>query len=346
MERSTNPARDRQPSPLVYAEAAAWVARIHGPLRSRKVEESLRRWLSADARHSEAFEAMTAAWEVTGNLPKRPFPRVSRWERRGYLEGFVRSALVVAALAVVLVGAGWQFYQSRGVVTGIGEQRNLTLADGTRVLLNTDSRIVIRYDDHLRKVQLKSGEALFEVAKHIDRPFIVEAGDRQVVALGTAFVVREDSETLAVTLVEGKVAVSNLAALDVSAAQALIRDPGAAQFAPDRAGSDANAFVLSQGQRLTLSAHNRPLVDRPAIEQVTAWKRGQVDLDEVTLTDAIREMNRYSDIKLVVDDPDVGAIHVTGVFRIGDAPSFAAAVARAYEIEAIEDGNRILLRMN
>ena len=100
------------------------------------------------------------------------------------------------------------YLRSDAVVTGVGEQRTLTLEDGTRIQLNTDTRAVVRYDERLRRVELEKGEAMFEVARRPDWPFVVTAGDRQIRALGTAFVVRREAEVLAVTLVEGKVTVT------------------------------------------------------------------------------------------------------------------------------------------
>ncbi len=309
--------RPTEPSAEVFAEAAAWIARLHGPNRSLQTDKGLRRWLDADAAHASAFEAMTAAWEVTGRIPAGPFPKVSRWERMGYRQGFVRSALAVAAAAVLAVAGFIYLQRSNGVGTTVGEQRLLTLQDGTRVFLNTSTRIVVQYEQAARRVRLESGEALFDVARQAGRPFVVEAGGRQVRAIGTAFVVRDDPDRLTVTLVEGKVAVS---------------EPGTAVPA-----------YLSPGQRLTLTGHGTPQVDRPSIEKATAWRRGLVDFETTELRVAVEEMNRYSERKLVVRNTDAAKLPITGVFRAGDSSSFAAAVARAYGLQVSETPQEIRL---
>ena len=92
-----------------------------------------RRWLEGDAAHAAAFEAMTATWDVTGKMPKKPFAQLSRWQRAGYREGFLRSAAAVAAVAVLAAGV---FFYSRdaAIETSVGEQRTLTLEDGSRVV--------------------------------------------------------------------------------------------------------------------------------------------------------------------------------------------------------------------
>jgi transmembrane sensor len=318
-----------EPSPADFADAAAWVARLHGPNHTAQVERGLRRWLEATPAHRAAFEAMTAGWEATGQLRPKPFPRVSRWQRAGYRDGFVRSALAMAALGVLVLGTVLYVHRTNGIATGIGEQRVVTLDDGTRVFLNTATRVVVRYDHNTRRVLLKAGEALFEVAKRPDWPFIVEAADQRVRALGTSFVVREEGPRVAVTLVEGRVTVSPV--------NALVRNTLPGHTSP------IEPVTLVPGQRVTLTAHQMPRVDQPSIETVTAWRRGLVDFQDVPLPEAVAEMNRYSKVKLAVADRSAAGLHITGVFRAGDVSSFAAALARTYSIQVTEGEEEIRL---
>jgi transmembrane sensor len=123
------------------------------------------------ASHACAFEEATGIWEEARNLP-RPW--------------------------LLPVGATVHLQGQAGVGTNIGEQRVLALEDGTRVILDTDTRVVVSYDGHIRSVELKEGEALFEVAKRANWPFVVTAGDRRIEALGTSFVERRHDRQLAV----------------------------------------------------------------------------------------------------------------------------------------------------
>lgn len=312
----TAPATD--PSPEEFAEAAAWVARMHGPNRTLQAERGFRRWLDAKPEHASAFEAMTAAWDVTAQIPKEPLPHSTRWRGAGYREGFIRSAIAVVALAAVAVGIALYIDKDAGIATGVGEQRVLTLEDGSRVVLNTATRVVVNYDSQVRKVELKNGEAFFDVAQRADRPFVVEAAGRQVRALGTSFTVRNDAGGLAVTLVEGKVAISPTS-------------PNSGE------GESGGSHYLSPGQRLTAAAHRPVTIDTPAIEKVTAWRRGLVDFQNTPLRDAVAEMNRYTRRTLTLEDSSAAAIAITGVFRAGDTESFAAAVRRAYQVELIQN---------
>lgn len=315
-------------SSAVRAEAAAWVARLHSSGRSRALEAGLRKWLKADPAHAKAFEIATEAWEIGGSVPGAAVPRMTDpfADRPSRTHVGTRYLVIAASVLAVMVGA--LLYLTRGtppVSTAVGEQRMLTLDDGTRIFLNTGTRLFVQEDATQRRVKLENGEALFDVAKDPRRPFIVTAGDKEVVALGTSFVVRRDEQQLTVTLVEGKVAVS-----PVSGPQ------------PSGAGP-AGATVLTPGQRLTFVSRKPPQVDEPAIEKVTAWRRGEVILDKTRLQDAIEEMNRYSTIKLIIDDAAVADIRVSGIFRAGDSARFAQAVGETYHLAIEHQSRRILI---
>jgi transmembrane sensor len=229
--------------------------------------------------------------------------------------------LAVASCVMLLVIGSVIWLQYRGMIsTAVGEQRHVVLEDGTRVFLNTDTRIVVKFEERARRVELRRGEALFNVAKRSAWPFIVVAGDRQVRALGTSFVVRKDVQQLEVTLVEGSVLV-----------------------APATVRGDSGEFKLTPGQRLTFGNHASPRLDTPSVERITAWRRGQVILEDTPLQAAVAEMNRYNETKLVVPQPEIAALPINGLFQAGDSSQFANAVAQAYGLTVIERGNEIVL---
>jgi transmembrane sensor len=303
-------------TPERLAEASVWIAKLHGDARDRAIEEGLRRWLQAHPENARAFELATEVWEeseqLRGIVPFRPLSYVEHRPRWGAM-----AMALACVLALLTVGIVW--FQNVGVVaTAVGEQRQLVLADGTRVFLNTDTRVVVKYDKQARRVELRRGEALFNVARRSDWPFIVTVGDRQVKALGTSFVVRKDIERLAVTLVEGSVLVS----------PTLPAQP---------------EFKLAAGQRLTFDAGSVTRIDTPAIEKVMAWRRGQVILDDTPLQAAVAEMNRYNETKLIVADAEAAGISIDGLFQAGDSTHFANAVAQAYGLTVTERGDEIVL---
>lgn len=317
-----------EPSPEVRREAAVWIARIHSPDRAPPVETGLRRWLAESAEHRRAFELANELWEVASRIPDGALPRLMRWKRVAPASSarFPRAAAFGAAAAVLIaLGAAVFFWRDPVLTTNIGEQRTVTLEDGTRVSLNTATQLVVQYDDRRRSVQLKSGEALFDVSRDPNRPFVVTAGGRSIEVLGTSFIVRRDPTQTAVTLVEGKIAVTPT------------RPVSAAPVSSDR-------VILSPGERATFPTNApAPTLDRPTLEKLTAWQRGLVALDRTPLSDAVAEMNRYSAAELVIDSPEAAQARISGVFRAGESLSFAQAIARTYRLAVSEQPGRIVI---
>jgi len=301
-------------------EAAGWVTRLHGPERTPAAEAGFRRWLAEGPENAKAFEFLTDVWETSGRLRRRPLEHVKSWQLPGIRISLSRAALAGCAIAILAVLGTLFYMRSDGVSTGVGEQRTLVLDDGSRVHLNTNTQAAVRYDRHTRLVELKSGEALFEVAKQPERPFIVLAGNRRIKALGTSFVVRRDQDKVAVTLVEGKVAVTPLEKPEAS-----------------------TRVTLVPGERLTVAAHQEPKIDTPELSKLTAWQHGQVDFDATRLADAVAEMNRYSQKRIVIEDPLAAGIPVSGVFVAADTDYFVEALAYNYHLQVRRSSDEIVL---
>src|SRR6185437_15254379 len=213
--------------------------------------------------------------------------------------------------------------------TGPAEQRIVDLSDGSQVTLNANSRVVIQYNEGARKVFLAKGEALFNVAKDRSRPFVVVAGDRKVIAMGTSFEVRREEpagSAFAVTLLEGQVAIEPIAWPD----------------APPSGGVNG-VKLLNPGQRLRFAGNTGETLDSPSIDRVTAWRRGRLIFDNASLGEAAAEFNRYGTHKLMIEDPAVRNLRVGGVFKINDPYSFAQAMADTYGLRINTRGKTIIL---
>jgi transmembrane sensor len=324
------------PSASVRAQAAAWVARLHGPNRTQEVEAGLRRWLAESAEHAAAFELLTDTWEKSARLNRRPMEHTPRRGLAGFTISVSKAALAAAVVAAITVIGTVLYLRTDAVVTAVGEQRTLALEDGTRMYLNTNTRAVVRYTPEQREIELQQGEALFEVAKNPRWPFIVRSGDRQVRALGTVFLVRREDRNLAVTLMEGKVAVSSVNARAADA-------PARATERVEPPASAGEVVMLAPGQRLTFATSEPATIDRPRLDRVTAWQRGQVAFDDTPLVDAVKEMNRYSVARLIIEDPSVAHIRISGIFRAGDSANFAGALARTYGLHVDHEAREITL---
>lgn len=314
--------------PERLAEAGVWVARLHSGEADRTVMAGVKQWLKAHPMNVRALELCTEIWEESANLRRiTPFETQATAARRQYR--FLPVAAAAVALLLLAVMVVW-LGPAADLATEVGEQRLVTLQDGTHVFLNTATRIAVKYDAKTRWVELKSGEALFDVAKKPTWPFIVKAGDREIRALGTSFVVRRDTMQTAVTLVEGTVSVT------AAGSAPAIRNLHADAPAP------LQAFTLTPGQRLTFRGEHARL-EATSLDKAVAWRRGEIVFDDTTLSDATAELNRYSKDKLIVEQPQAQVMRVTGLFQAGDSLSFAHAVAQSYGLTVEERKDAIIL---
>jgi transmembrane sensor len=340
----------------IAAEAATWVARLHGPNRDRQMELACLAWQARSAAHRHAFERCTEVWlevpnaaRAAGYVPTRRPPGGSAWAGPRRPRWMAMAASCVLLLAVSVMGWLWWGEESE-YRTAVGEAQTVVLADGTRMFLNTDTRVAVALDSTQRRVSVRSGEVAFEVAKDPARPFVVRAAANEVVALGTVFAVRltpaaaaageargatqgvTQGVTLVVTLLEGKVALRSVAGSDGTAAPV------------------AQALVMQPGERVRVArasgraAVTRELLDRPRLDQVTAWRRNEVVFDRTSLSEAVAEMNRYSRVPLVLmGDLAQSDRLVSGQYRTGDNAGFAHALAALHGLVVHERQDRLEL---
>jgi transmembrane sensor len=303
-------------------------------------------WQGRSEQHRLAFERCTDVWQdvpgislgdafaAAGASSDSRTSGTKAWSAR---ERWVLAMSFTAALALGTVALQHlQYATSYG--TGVGEQRVVVLDDGSRLTMNTATRVRVDLGASSRNVSVEDGEALFEVAKDPHRPFVVSVGGSEVRALGTIFAVRftprqAGADDVAVTPIEGQVSV-----------QPETYRNGEESFQPGQ-------LVLHPGERARLAARasgaqteKPPQVDHPRIDQVVAWKRGEALFDDVSLEQAVAEMNRYSRTPIVLVGGDAIASHrVSGIFRTGDNVGFARAVATLHGLVVRELPDRLEL---
>jgi transmembrane sensor len=317
------------------AEAAAWIVRLHGPHRSPELEAAFRDWLAAHPDNGQQFERVTEIWDAGASLPVAGVPRMAEWREPHKPRRWILAAAVLPLLVCGLAAWGaWLLWADPTYTTGTGEQRVVRLDDGTRVSLNSGTRIRIAYNKERRRVMLDRGEVYFDVAQDPLRPFTVIAGDREVLALGTVFVIRYDNTQTAVTLLEGKVAI-------LPPAQPGNEDEQSLRLSARRS---ADELILIPGERVTIHPGGAPKVDSPRLETVVAWRRGEVVLDRTVMADAVAELNRYDKTQLVIDDPRTAALEISGIYQAGDSQEFARAMAKLYDLDIVDQSGQIHLR--
>lgn len=313
------------PSPAsaaVKAEAAVWLARINAD-GGEATRPALDAWLAEDPAHASAFAQAQQVWAILPRAAERMESPAAQIPRPA---GAPRRAVLAALAATVALGLGgvWWLSQAQGAyATRPGEQKVTMLKDGSRIALNTDTRLGVQFEPDLRRVRLDRGEAMFEVAADAERPFVVIAGDTRIRAIGTAFIVRRTADDVVVTLIKGRVAVSR----DHPA-------PGRGRTTP---------VVLRPGEKLTEPENGPTLVEPTSVEIATAWRRGQTVFRDTPLGAAVAELNRYGGPRIVVDDPRLATLPISGVYAT-NAADFATAAADLHDLRVEKDGDQLHIR--
>lgn len=295
---------------------------------SAEEEQSLQDWLSRDSRHLGAYAQASAAMAYmekakalgSGFDPQQfvgtKQPKLSR--RR-----VLKISAVAATVCIVTAGGLLRLFGGRTVGTGVGETRVIPLPDGSVVTINTATKIAVEETETSRRVRLLGGEALFDVAKDKKRPFIVQAGNTLVRAVGTSFIVQYlPDRPVRVLVREGIVEVTQR---------------GRPQNGPVQVNRNAQAVISNTAPALVRT------VAKSEIERELAWREGRIAFEDDTLRHAADSFARYSDIKIVFDDPAIADRTITGYFVSNDPVGFSKAVAVSLHLQVRLDGENIHL---
>ena len=318
-----------------HGEAADWlIAQAEGPLSAQE-QADFDAWFNASEGNKAAYWRLEFGWEQADRvaaLGQGPVELASDARDRPKLRWWIPTAI---AASVALVFGVLQFAIERpfsgssrsaapvhitahSYATAIGAKRVVGLSDGSRIQLNTSSKVRTEISAARREVWLDQGEAFFEVAHREHQPFIVHAGDRQITVLGTKFSVRRDGEKVVVTVLEGRVQLDELKDNRAMRSSIIV-------------GGD---IAMTAGAATLVTARSEERV-----ESALSWRDGMLSFDEEPLTAIAAEFNRYNVKKLVLEGPSVGAVRITGTFPSDKPDAFARLLRDAYGFE-IDDTER------
>jgi len=310
-------------------EATAWFVRMTSDLVTDADRRAFRAWLDRDSAHRAAYAEAEALWGELGGIPD---PRLG-FDTEGYPSGErLRQEVAVrprqrrrlrqatAAAASLLVAAVIGLWSVGGTdalradhTTAVGETREITLADGSVVQLNTDTALTVDLSDACRCVGLLRGEAFFTVAPELGRPFRVSAGGGASQALGTAFVVREAGEAVTVAVAEGRVRVA--------------RDLAAS--------GEAGSVTLTAGETARYGAAGGIETGRTDVAALTAWRQGRLVFADRRLRDVVAELDRYRPGAILFLDSSIADERFTGVFGLDDTDRALAAIEATLPVDVV-----------
>jgi transmembrane sensor len=368
----------KQLNAQIYSEASDWLIEF----RSGDIDAAGRKefydWLRTSPEHMRAYLELAAVWNEGAALDEHrvfddtalmaaiaeqdnitSFPsRISDSSRSepghegsGLSTMRLRAAAIAASLLIAAVGTWyWYAYVRNTYGTSVGEQRTLTLNDGSTIELDSGSKIRVTYSDRERQVELLDGQALFHVTQDLARPFIVHTKITNIRAIGTQFDVYKKTTGTTVTVVEGRVAVIPTSNPVFSQEERQVpAQPG--EDSPRHMTAERtlgagigreDGLLLAAGEQATIDAQGAlARAAQPNIAAATAWTQQQLVFKGTSLHEVADEFNRHNQRRLVVSDPQLAELKITGIFSsTNPAPLIRFLEARP-DIAVTQTGNEI-----
>ncbi|WP_026602228.1 FecR family protein [Methylomonas sp. 11b] len=320
-------------------QALAWFARLQADDVSDEARRQFEIWYHADPRHAEAYDKSRKLWDLLQQPAERVQQRLqadaaqTKTERSPAGKGWGKGRLpppasgrnlhrvALGCLGLLLLVAGWRLPEQwqnwrSDYHTEAGQQLGVDLADGSRLTLNTDTALVVRYSDSLRQIELLRGEAYFEVAANKQRPFVVDGGQATARAVGTAYSVRRQADELRVVVSEGTVEV----------------------------GADSAKALVHAAEQAEYRQGRLQAVARLDNDDALAWRRRQTVFHRQPLTQVLAEVNRYRRGRIVAVNPQLAERVVNGVFNNGDPDAVLAALTNTLQAKSLQmPGDLVLL---
>ena len=341
------------------AQASWYVARLYSGEMTGKDEDDLSCWLEADPAHRRAYSETLAIWDAVGELGTDPELVASSGMQATFRNAWrkpnawIAAAAIVAVVALSVVSATFLERSGDGRAltsyeTTVGEQRMVTLNDGSRLTLNTASRVLVDYGPNERRIILDFGEVFFEIEKDPRWPLTVSARGRLVAVLGTKFSVLIAGNDIRIAVIEGAVAVSKEdTRFPLNKRQTLRPSGESSTVAPSGLTEwvGTNDVILRAGTMATFGNGYEPVVkqDTDVIEELQSWREGVVRFNAEPLFRVVAELNRYSQAKILIEDDAIVNLPISGVFMLERVDLILIALEDVIPITVIRHSDRYVL---
>ena len=323
----------------IEAEAATWIARLDRGGLSEEELVAVREWIGRSPEHYASISRLADIWSdldglseiLDGVKPRTPIHEVRGGQQSKIWSRPARAGVFAVLIMAVVIGVFFgssNIYRSyttqestwqASYLTAIGKQQTVTLRDGSRVQLNTDTVIDIDFDGRHRKVRLVKGEALFEIIHNQSRPFLVYVGTNVIRAVGTSFVVKLIGDEIEVTIKEGRV---ELKSLDDDTQNRLKTELTIA------------SAVFDAGQTVKLNKEIQTLQEivTEEIDRKLAWRDGLIIFSGEQLDQVVEEISRYTPVKIVITDPELNMLRIGGRFKIGETDAMLEVLETGFGV--------------
>ena len=303
-------------------QAINWVILLHSGNATEQDRKQAQQWQERSHSHQKAYIEAEQLWLDMGDAMLLPassqpitLPALKTEQPRKIIYPTTRlipfAAAAVLLLAILYPYFSFSDYWLSDYRTAVGEQKNIVLSDGSRILLNTDTAISVQVDPSQRNIKLLRGQAVFTVATDPNRPFEVTTDEAVVKALGTVFDVLEDSQGTQVTVEEHAVSIRPLT---------------------EKGG--VKTVRINEGQQTRYNAKTGfgPITGIN-IKQNAAWQRGKLIFKNQELSAVIAELNRYYHGHIMLTDNKLATLRVTGVFPLDDPKAVLSMIEQTLPLK-------------
>ncbi|UVT14931.1 MAG: FecR family protein [Nitrospira sp.] len=289
----------------VWDEANTWILRVHSGLMSSEEQREFEAWHARSPVHQSQFQDAERFWLALDGLTGQ----VARGKHESTQVGFAtrggpsmifgsaarlrRPAMAATFLVIITTMLLWSTLTVwlSDYNTAVGEQKSVTLADGSTVFMNTHSAFSAKLSEHRRSLTLMQGEALFEVAPDAERPFEVTVDGWVVRAVGTKFNIDHHTDIMTVTVIEGAVRLLH----------------------------DNHAWDVPAGYRMTYDEHHILNEPEPAdVLKITSWRKGEFSFTDMPLSMIVEELNRYRPGRIVIATASLRDLRLSGSVSLND----------------------------
>jgi transmembrane sensor len=331
-----------------YDSASDWIVKLDRGLTADE-EIALQEWLQADTQNHDVLMEMTRLWDkmdamtrLTGLFPTPAKPKLSKPRHLWQTYSAIAASFVLATMLGVWALLGDSLFSDRlgdnVYQTAIGEQSNIMLPDGTKIVLNTNSKLEVSYSNNARILQLHQGELNVSVAKDPSRPLSVIAAGQIIQAIGTEFNIEiTDQQKIELVVTEGKVKVG-------------VQNPSEKPTSnPEPQFLSVDARTVSAGEKLMLGDSNEAITEVSAddIAVKLSWRSGNLIFRGESLEEAVKEVGRYTSVEFVFMNEDLKKMRVAGLFKAGDVEGLLATLRENFDIVTHrDDDGKVLLSID
>lgn len=284
--------------------ALDWVVLLNSGKATAEDQRAYQQWRALSAEHQAVADEAQSLWAMLGHTPTARQLKPQPVARRARAWWPALAASVVLAVAGLV---GWQQWPTLNsdYHTGVGQQQTVTLADGSKVILNSSSAVSVTFSADERTVILRAGEALFEPVND-SRPFVVRSGDERLQSSNGVFSVRREGDALTLVVGSGQVQLSG-----------------------------AHQPVLVQADQRLEHRSGQPLFEQQNVDaaSLTAWQRGKLIFNGRPLGEVIGELERYQHGRILISDRELAALPVSGVFELNDPQGSLRTLEQRYPLK-------------